>query len=146
MSRAAAARRAGRTHASNCGHAPGGEIGDEHLVWTLALAEWIPAKRALGGGNAAAAAALQAYGTPDQKPPAPVSATQQRAADKAAKSSAKANATPGPKPTQKPPQTRKAEAQRVASPSPLLQSSAQAAVQALLKQAAPGIWHCVRRA
>ena len=66
-----------------------GEIGDEHLVWTLALAEWIPAKRALGGGNAAAAAALQAYGTPDQKPPAPVSATQQRAADKAAKSSAK---------------------------------------------------------
>lgn len=115
-----------------------GEIGDEHLVWTLALAEWIPAKRALGGGNAAAAAALQAYGTPDQKPPAPVSATQQRAADKAAKSSAKANATPGPKPTQKPPQTRKAEAQRVASPSPLLQPSAQAAVQALLKQAAPG--------
>lgn len=34
-----------------------GHIGDEHLVWTLALAEWVSLRRALGAAAAGAAAA-----------------------------------------------------------------------------------------
>lgn len=45
-----------------------GEIGDEHLLWTLALAEWIPLKRAIGGGNLAASNAQQNYVAPPPKP------------------------------------------------------------------------------
>lgn len=44
-----------------------GEIGDEHLLWTLALAEWIPLKRAIGGGNLAASNAQQNYVAPPPK-------------------------------------------------------------------------------
>lgn len=45
-----------------------GEIGDEYLLWTLSNAEWIPLKRAIGGGNAAAASAQQSYVAPPPKP------------------------------------------------------------------------------
>lgn len=72
-----------------------GEIGDEHLLWTLALSEWIPLKRALGGGNAAAASAQQNYVAPPPKPadapgaPKPKNKAEQRA---------RASDKPAPKP------------------------------------------------